>query len=47
MPIVRVRYPLEGEYLVTLTVEDETGMQSESAWQETILLPNLPVGPTP
>lgn len=46
MPIVRVRYPFEGEYRVTLAVVDETGKQSESAWEETIVLPSFPVEPT-
>lgn len=45
--ILRVRYPTEGEYTIQLFVRDERGLTSEAGWQETIILPNIPVGPTP
>jgi len=46
VPILRVRYPVEGEYTIALFVRDERGLTSEEGQQETIVLPNLPVGPT-
>ena len=45
--ILRVRYPVEGDYTISLFVRDERGLTSETGQTETILLPNLPVGPTP
>ena len=47
IPIIRVRYPVEGEYEIALFVRDERGLTSEEGQQETVMLPNLPVGPTP
>ncbi len=47
VPVLRVRYPFEGEFAITLFVRDERGLTSEAGQTETILLPNLPVGPTP
>jgi hypothetical protein len=46
VPVLRVRYPVEGEYTIALFVRDERGLTSEEGQQETIVLPNLPVGPT-
>ena len=47
VPILRVRCPTEGEYTILLFVRDERGLTSEAGQQETIVLPNIPVGPTP
>lgn len=46
-PVLRVRYPAQGEYTIQLLVRDERGLQSEAIQRETILLPNVPVEPTP
>jgi len=45
--VLRVRYPVEGEYSIQLKVRDERGLDSKEAHRETIVLPNLPVTPTP
>ena len=47
VPVLRVRYPVEGEYTILLFVRDERGKTSQAGQTETIVLPNLPVGPTP
>jgi len=47
VPILRVRYPVEGEYTIQLFVRDERGLTSEAGFSRTILLPNLPVEPNP
>jgi hypothetical protein len=47
VPVLRVRYPTEGEYTIQLFVRDERGLTSEAGHEETILLPNIVVGPTP
>jgi len=48
VPLLRVRYPVEGEYIVRLLwVQDEKGNLSTAQQTETLVLPNLPVGPTP
>ncbi len=47
VPILRVRYPVEGEYTIALFVRDDRGLTSEEGQQETITLPNLPVEPNP
>ena len=41
VPILRVRYPLEGEYTIGLFVRDERGLTSEAGHEETIVLPNI------
>jgi len=46
VPIIRVRFAFEGEHEVTLLVTDERGTNAEAVHSETIVLPNLPVGPT-
>lgn len=40
VPVLRVRYPLEGEYTIQLFVRDERGVDSEVGHTETILLPS-------
>ncbi len=45
--VLRVRFPVEGEYWIRLLVRDERGVDSEAQHEETIILPNIPVGPTP
>lgn len=47
VPIIRVRFAFEGEHEITLLVTDERGANAEAVHSETIVLPNLPVGPTP
>ena len=44
-PSIRVRYPVEDTYDVTLLVWDERGASS-APFSRTITLPNLPVKPT-
>jgi len=44
-PTLRVRYPFEGTYQVTLAVRDERGADSQPVSQ-TLTLPNIPVEPT-
>ena len=46
VPVLQVRYPAEGEYTIQLLVIDERGATSAPVTQ-TIMLPNLPVAPTP
>ncbi len=46
-PVLRVRYPFEGEYTILLFVRDETGTISEAGQTETIVLPSIAVDPTP
>jgi len=46
VPILRVRYPVQGEYTILLYVRDERGKTSEAGQTETIVLPNVPVGTT-
>lgn len=46
VPILRVRYPSEGEYTIQLLVRDERGVASDAGQTETIVLPNILVGPT-
>ena len=41
VPILRVRYPLEGEYTIELFVRDDRGLTSEAGHEETIVLPNI------
>lgn len=41
VPVLRVRYPFEGEYTIQLFVRDERGLTSEAGQQETIVLPNI------
>lgn len=41
VPILRVRYPTEGEYTIGLFVRDERGLTSEVGHEETIVLPNI------
>ncbi len=47
VPILRVRYPVEGEYTIQLFVRDERGLTSKTGHEVTIVLPNIPVEPTP
>jgi hypothetical protein len=47
VPILRVRYPTQGEYTITLFVRDERGTISKAGHAETIVLPNTVVTPTP
>jgi len=47
VPILRVRYPTQGEYTITLFVRDERGTISKAGHTETIVLPNIVVDPTP
>lgn len=44
-PVLRVRFPDEGDYVIQLLVIDETGAMSPIVTQ-TITLPNIPVNPT-
>ena len=44
-PILRVRYPVEGEYTVQLLIRDERGAVSAPVFG-TVTLPNVPVTPT-
>ena len=44
-PTLRVRYPVEGTYEVTLVVRDERGASS-APFSGTITLPNHPLEPT-
>jgi len=41
VPVLRVRYPLEGEYTIELFVRDERGLTSEAGHEETIVLPSI------
>jgi len=47
VPVLRVRYPTEGPYEITLFVRDDTGKTSEEGMTQTIVLPNLPMTPNP
>jgi hypothetical protein len=47
VPVLRVRYPIEGEYTIRLFVRDDRGLTSEAGHEETIILPNIVVEPTP
>ncbi len=47
VPVLRVRYPTEGQFTAELFVRDETGKTSETGMTQTIVLPSLPVAPTP
>lgn len=40
VPVLRVRYPIEGDYAIQLFVRDERGLTSETGQTETIQLPN-------
>jgi len=44
-PILRIRYPVEGTYNVSLLVRDALGNPSEIV-SGTVIVPNVPVGPT-
>lgn len=44
-PVLRVRYPTEGTYPVTLVVRDDKGASSEPVSGK-VILPNIPVAPT-
>ena len=45
IPVIRVRYPVEGTYTVTLLVRDDQG-NSSAPTSKTVTVPNLPVAPT-
>jgi hypothetical protein len=45
VPVLQVRFPDEGEYVIQLLVVDETGAMSDPVSQ-TIILPNIPMDPT-
>jgi len=44
-PVLRVRYDVEGVYTVTLLVRDSLGNSSLPV-MHTVMVPNVPVGPT-
>jgi hypothetical protein len=44
IPVIRVRYPLEGTYTLSLHVRDELNLSEKAV--KTITVPNVPVGPT-
>ena len=44
-PVLRVRYPHEGTYDVTLVVRDDQGTSSEPVTGQ-VILPNIPLAPT-
>jgi hypothetical protein len=45
VPVIRIRYPVEDTYDVTLLVHDERGSSSAPVSQ-TVIVPNLPMVPT-
>jgi hypothetical protein len=47
VPVLRVRYPIEGDFTVQLFVRDERGLTSETGQTETIHLPNIAAEPAP
>ncbi len=47
VPVLRVRYPTEGEYTIQLFVRDEQGTMSEGGQTETVDLPHPPAAPSP
>ena len=47
IPVLRVKYPVQGSYDITLFVRDETGRISATGQTQTIVLPNTEVDPMP
>ena len=45
VPVLQIRYPVEGTYAVQLLVRDEQG-KSSAPIAGTVTVPNIPVGPT-
>jgi len=43
--ILRIRFPFEGTYTITLLVRDEAGNSSLPV-MDTVIIPNVPVAPT-
>ncbi len=45
VPVIRIRYPVEGTYVVALVVRDEYGNGSQPVSKH-VTVPNVPVEPT-